>query len=65
MAQRFLGTVRRITSLEWLDRSDDGQGMAEYGLILAGVAIIAIIAVFLLGGNIGNLLNRISSSLGS
>ena len=42
---------------------DEGQGMAEYGLILAGVAILAIVAVFLLGSNIGNLLNRISSSL--
>jgi pilus assembly protein Flp/PilA len=40
-----------------------GQGMAEYGLILAGVAILAIVAVFLLGPQIANLLNRVGSSL--
>jgi len=42
---------------------EEGQGMAEYGLILAGVALLAIIAVFLLGPKIGTLMNRISSSL--
>jgi pilus assembly protein Flp/PilA len=42
---------------------EEGQGMAEYGLILAGVSILAIVAVFLLGGNIGKLMNKISSSL--
>jgi pilus assembly protein Flp/PilA len=42
---------------------EEGQGMAEYGLILAGVAILAIVAVFLLGPQIGKLLNKINSSL--
>jgi len=41
-----------------------GQGLAEYGLILAGVALLAIVAIFALGPKIGDLLNRISSSLG-
>jgi len=42
---------------------EEGQGMAEYGLILAGVAILAIVAVFLLGPQIGKLMNKINSSL--
>ena len=42
---------------------EEGQGMAEYGLILAGVALLAIVAVFLLGPQIGKLLNKINSSL--
>jgi Flp pilus assembly pilin Flp len=37
--------------------------MAEYGLILAGVAILAIVAVFLLGGRLGTMLNKINASL--
>jgi len=47
----------------WVPEKEEGQGMAEYGLILAGVALLAIVAVFLLGPKIGLLMNRISSSL--
>ena len=47
----------------WIPEREEGQGMAEYGLILAGVAVLAIVAVFLLGGKLGTLLNRISGSL--
>jgi pilus assembly protein Flp/PilA len=43
--------------------AEEGQGLAEYGLILAGVAVLAIVAIFALGPKIGELLNRISSSL--
>ena len=46
-----------------LTNTEEGQGMAEYGLILAGVAVLAIVAVFLLGPKIGGLMNTISSSL--
>ena len=42
---------------------EEGQGMAEYGLILAGVALLAIVAVFALGPKIGSLLNKVSASL--
>jgi pilus assembly protein Flp/PilA len=47
-----------------LGSSEEGQGLAEYGLILAGVAVLAIVAIFALGPKIGSLLNKISSSLG-
>lgn len=47
----------------WLD--EQGQGMAEYGLIIALVALVVIGALSLLGGqlrgvfeNIGNKLNE-------
>lgn len=33
-------------------RRDDGQTMAEYGLILAGIAVIVMATVWLLGGAI-------------
>jgi pilus assembly protein Flp/PilA len=61
--------IRRIlsTGQAWLfsfiPEREDGQGMAEYGLILAGVAVLAIIAVFALGGKLGNMINKINSSL--
>ena len=31
---------------------EEGQGMAEYGLILAGVAVVVAVAVTALGGRI-------------
>lgn len=35
-------------------RDDDGQTMAEYGLILAGIAVIVMAVVWLLGGAINS-----------
>jgi Flp pilus assembly pilin Flp len=42
--QRLFARVTRDTS------ADDGQGLAEYALILALIAIIAIVALIFLGG---------------
>ncbi len=62
MVQHVVTSVREAIR-GMLPEREEGQGMAEYGLILAGVAILAIVAVFLLGPKIGDLMNRISSSL--
>jgi pilus assembly protein Flp/PilA len=47
----------------YIPEREEGQGLAEYGLILAGVALLAIVAIFALGPKIGALLNKVSSSL--
>lgn len=45
---------------DWLiSRDEDGQGLAEYALILALIAIIAIAALIFLGGEISNILSAI------
>jgi pilus assembly protein Flp/PilA len=45
-------------------RSDeDGQGLAEYALILALIAIIAIVALIFLGGQISDKLSTIGNSV--
>lgn len=41
----------------------DGQGMVEYGLIIALVAIVVIGAIVLLGGNISGLFTKAASAL--
>jgi pilus assembly protein Flp/PilA len=41
----------------------DGQGLAEYALILALIAIIAIIALIFLGGQISGILSRVGDSM--
>ncbi len=44
---------------------DEGQGMVEYGLIIAAVAIAVIIAVFALGPKIASMFETAGSSLSS
>jgi pilus assembly protein Flp/PilA len=45
-------------------RSDeDGQGLAEYALILALIAIVAIIALIFLGGQVSKILSNVGNSV--
>lgn len=44
-------------------KEDKGQGMVEYGLIIALVAIAVIAAVTLLGGNLKNVFNGVNNNL--
>jgi pilus assembly protein Flp/PilA len=46
----------------WLNR-EDGQGMAEYGLILALVAIVVIVALTLLGTTISSVFADVAGSM--
>lgn len=46
-------------------RDDDGQGLAEYALILALIAILAIVALIFLGTQISDQLNTIGNTLQS
>ena len=40
-----------------------GQGLAEYALILALIAIVAVVALLFLGGVIKNILSTVGTSL--
>lgn len=42
---------------------EEGQGLTEYALILALIAIIAIVALNLLGGKVSNALSTVANSL--
>ncbi len=44
-------------------REEEGQGMAEYGLILAAVAVVAVAAFVLLEGKITDLLTDVGNKL--
>jgi pilus assembly protein Flp/PilA len=54
---RFLAYVQRD--------DEDGQGLAEYALILALIAVIAIVGLIFLGGQISDKLSTIGSQLKS
>jgi pilus assembly protein Flp/PilA len=45
-------------------RNEKGQGLTEYALIIALVAIVAVAALTLLGGQIDTIFGTITSSLG-
>ena len=44
-------------------RDEEGQGLAEYALILALIAIVAIIALIFLGGQVSTILSKVGSSV--
>ena len=44
-------------------RDEEGQGLAEYALILALIAIVAIVALIFLGGAISSILSTVGSSV--
>ena len=44
-------------------RDEEGQGLAEYALILALIAIIAIIALIFLGGQVSSILSNVGNSI--
>jgi pilus assembly protein Flp/PilA len=46
-----------------LANRERGQGMVEYGLIIAAIAIAVIVALFALGPKIGSLFSSTSASL--
>ena len=49
----------RVQSL----KDEEGQALVEYGLILALVAIVVIVALGLIGTNLNNILNSIQADL--
>jgi pilus assembly protein Flp/PilA len=42
---------------------EEGQGLAEYALILALIAIIAIVALIFLGGQVSTILSKVGGSI--
>ena len=44
-------------------RDEEGQGLAEYALILALIAIVVIAAVIFLGGQINNIMSNVGESI--
>lgn len=49
--------------MKQLLKKEEGQGLVEYGLIIALVALVVVAALTLIGGNLTNKFNEIASSL--
>ena len=44
-------------------KDENGQGMVEYGLIIALIAVVVIAALTILGPKIADLFNKVSSEI--
>jgi pilus assembly protein Flp/PilA len=51
------------TLLSSIRQDEEGQGLAEYALILALIAIVAIIALIFLGGQVSTILSNVGNSV--
>ena len=56
-SQIFVAIMDRVRSAE------DGQGLAEYALILALIAVISIVALLFMGSQISDKMNVIGTTL--
>ncbi|MGH2628575.1 MAG: Flp family type IVb pilin [Anaerolineales bacterium] len=53
--------IRKAVALQ--TRDEEGQGLAEYGLILALIAVVCIAALTALGGGIAATLDALNAQL--
>ena len=59
-----MSLLRRLSVfVDRVRHSDEGQGLAEYALILALIAIVAIIALIFLGNQVSTILNTVGASV--
>ncbi len=49
--------------MNWFMKEESGQGMVEYGLILALIAVVVIAALTLVGEQIKTVFNNIAGKL--
>jgi len=49
--------------MELIHRDEEGQGLAEYALILALIAIVAIVALIFLGTQVSKILSTVGNSV--
>jgi pilus assembly protein Flp/PilA len=57
--------ARIAAFVEFIRRDERGQGLAEYALILALIAIISIVALLFLGSQVSSQLSIVGSTLNS
>lgn len=49
--------------MNWLKNEESGQGMVEYGLILALIAVVVIGAVTLIGKNLDTMFTSVAGDI--
>ena len=52
-----------LALITFIRHDDDGQGLAEYALILTLIAMVAVIALIFLGTQVSTIINTIGKSV--
>ena len=55
--------LRNFFAREDLGRNAEGQTLVEYGLLLALIAVVCVVAVTLLGGTVNSIFTKINASI--
>lgn len=63
--KKYTEDKKMLKKMKKLIRSESGQGMVEYGLIIALVAVVAIVGLGLLGGGLDGIFTSITGELGA
>jgi pilus assembly protein Flp/PilA len=58
----YLTAVKKFVN-KYITRKEDGASLAEYGLLLALIAVICIAAIALLGNQISTMFSTLSTSI--
>jgi Flp pilus assembly pilin Flp len=58
-----LAQVFAANATESLKKREDGQTMAEYGVVLAVITLVVVVAITTLSGNIKNAIDSVSAIL--
>lgn len=54
-----------VGRLIWVARRSEGQTMAEYGILIAVIALIVVVAAIVLGGSISGLFGSAAAQVSS
>jgi pilus assembly protein Flp/PilA len=57
--------LARIRTTLYTGQRDTGASAVEYGLLVAGIALVVIAAVFFLGGAVSDSFNQVGSAVSS
>lgn len=49
--------------MNWLKNEESGQGMVEYGLIIALIAVVLIVALTTMSGGLEKIFNGVGTTL--
>ena len=58
----YLTAVKKFVN-KYITRKEEGASLAEYGLLLALIAVICIAAISLLGNQISKMFSTLSTSI--
>jgi pilus assembly protein Flp/PilA len=59
---KYLGAAKRFVA-QYLPRKEEGATLAEYGLLLALIAVVCIAAITLLGGQLSTMFSSLAGTV--